>query len=67
MLRILYIHTVSLESLHLSFKKSHQKPLGTFKDLSICRDRQREANLFFICDDDTHHSHFIPEGVAKTV
>jgi hypothetical protein len=43
-----YIHiNLSLESLYL-WKKPHQNPLGTFKDLSVHRDRQREATLFYI-------------------
>jgi hypothetical protein len=34
--------------------------LGSSKDLSIHRNRQREATLFY-----TYHSRFIPEGVAE--
>jgi hypothetical protein len=39
-----YIHiNLSLESLYLLKKKLYQNLLGTYKDLSIYRDRQREA------------------------
>jgi hypothetical protein len=30
------------------FARTHQNPLGSIKDLSIHRDRQREATLFYI-------------------
>jgi hypothetical protein len=33
-------------------KKPHQNPLCSFKDLSILRDRQREATLFYNDYDD---------------
>jgi hypothetical protein len=45
-LYILYTCKSPLESLYV-FKKSHQNPLGSFIDLSIHRDRQREVSLFY--------------------
>jgi hypothetical protein len=42
----LYSHKPYHESLHSS-KKPHQNTLNSFKDLSIHRDRQREAALFY--------------------
>jgi hypothetical protein len=36
-----------LEALYL-LKKPHLYPFGSFKDLSIHRDRQQEATLFYI-------------------
>jgi hypothetical protein len=37
---------LTLKSFYL-LKKSHQNPLGSFKDLSIHRDRQRGATLIY--------------------
>jgi hypothetical protein len=43
-----------LDSLYL-FKKTHQNPFGSL-DLSIHRDRQREATLFYTYIHTTHAS-----------
>jgi hypothetical protein len=40
------IYIFSFES-HYLLKKSHQNPLGSYKDLSIHRDRQQEETLFY--------------------
>jgi hypothetical protein len=45
-MQIIYIETVPLN--HAAYeKKSHENPLGSFKDLSIHRDRQREVTLLY--------------------
>jgi hypothetical protein len=43
---MLYTKNLPLKSLYL-FKEQQQCPLGSFDDLSIHRDRQREAILFY--------------------
>jgi hypothetical protein len=42
-----YIHKNLPIEPHYLLKKPHQNPLGSFKDLSIHRDRQLEATLFY--------------------
>jgi hypothetical protein len=39
----------------LSIKNTHQNPLGSFKDLSVNRDRQREPTMFILCYDNMHN------------
>jgi hypothetical protein len=42
-----YIHKTFLLNHFYLFKQPHRDPLGSFKDLSIHRDRQRQGTLFY--------------------
>jgi hypothetical protein len=55
-----YIHiNLPLKTLYL-LKKMHQNPLGSFKDLSVHRDRQRKATWFYT----TFDAHFIGNDIV---
>jgi hypothetical protein len=50
-----YIHiNLLLDSLYL-LKNQQENPLGSFKDLSINKDRQQSATLFYTIEINKYH------------
>jgi hypothetical protein len=47
--RSLYLYISTNQSIFEN--ETHQNPLGSFKDLSIHRDKQHEATYFILCSD----------------